>query len=246
MQAVAEHIDYKALYEQLKEEADITIASLKLQLEQLKKMIFGSKHERFVAASGQDNPQLTLDLNLETIAACKITDASKVSYIRTKTEVTENKPKAHPGRMKLPGHLRREVILVQPATDVTGLKKLGDEVSELLDYVPGELYVKQYIRPKYVQPLSEVNSTVITPSLPGRIMEKCMAGEGLLAQIIVDKYVDHLPLHRQSQRFSRIGLDMAQSTINGWTRNSLDLLVGLYDLHKQLILSSGYINADET
>jgi len=124
MQSTAEHIDYKALYEQLRQEADITIASLKLQLEQLRKMIFGSKHERFVANNDKDaNPQLTLDLDLETIAACKITDASKVSYIRTKTELTENKPAAHPGRMKLPQHLRREVILVQPATDVTGLKK---------------------------------------------------------------------------------------------------------------------------
>src|SRR5438309_696892 len=158
MQVVAEHIDYKALYEQLKEETDFTISSLKRQLEQLNKMIFGSKHERFVAADhSQDNPQLTLDLDLETIAACKITEASKVSYIRTKTEITENKPTVHPGRMKLPEHLRREVILVQPATDVTGLKKIGDEVSEVLDYIPAELYVKQYIRPKYVQPLSEVN-----------------------------------------------------------------------------------------
>src|SRR3954454_16495319 len=246
MQSTAEHIDYKALYEQLKEEADITIASLKLQLEQLKKTIFGSKHERFVAASGQDNPQLTLDLDLETIAACKITDASKVSYIRTKTELTENKPTAHPGRMKLPEHLRREVILVQSATDVTGLKKLGDEVSELLDYVPGELYVKQYIRPKYVQPLSEVNSAVITPSLPGRIMEKCMAGEGLLAQIIVDKYVDHLPLHRQMQRFARSGVNIAQSTINDWVKAVLTHIAALYEAHKKIVLACGYLHADET
>ena len=246
MQSTAEHIDYKALYEQLKEEADITIASLKLQLEQLKKMIFGSKHERFVAAAGQDNPQLTLDLDLETIAACKITEASKVSYIRTKTELTENKPTAHPGRMKLPEHLRREVILVQPATDVTGLKKIGDQVSEVLDYIPAELYVKQYIRPKYVQPLSEVNSTVITPSLPGRIMEKCMAGEGLLAQIIVDKYVDHLPLHRQMQRFARSGVNIAQSTINDWVKAVLTHIAALYEAHKKIVLACAYLHADET
>ena len=144
MQAVAEHIDYKALYEQ----AELKIASLAFELDKLKKMIFGSKQERFVGADNtQLSPQLTLDLDLETIKACKITDASKVSYIRTKTEITENKPKAHPGRMKLPEHLRREVILVQPAVDVTGLKKIGDEVSEVLDYIPAELYVKQYIRP---------------------------------------------------------------------------------------------------
>lgn len=73
-----------------------------------------------------------------------------------------------------------------------------------------------------------------------------MAGESLLAQIIVDKYMDHLPLHRQQQRFVRVGLTLAQSTLNGWTKNILDLLVGLYALHKAQILSSGYINADET
>ena len=247
MQSTAEHIDYKTLYEQLRQEADITIASLKLQLEQLKKMIFGSRQERFVPANDKEaNPQLSLDLDLETIAACKIMEASKVSYIRTKTEVTENKPKAHPGRMKLPGHLRREVILVQPATDVTGLKKIGDEVSEVLDYIPAELYVKQYIRPRYVQPLSEVNSTVITPSLPGRIMEKCMAGEGLLAQIIVDKYVDHLPLHRQMQRFARAGVNIAPSTINDWVKAVLTHMAALYEAHKKMVLACGYLHADET
>jgi transposase len=243
MQAVAEHIDYKALYEQ----AELKIASLAFELDKLKKMIFGSKHERFVATNDKDaNPQLSLDLDLETIKACKITDASKVSYIRTKTEITENKPKAHPGRMKLPEHLRREVILVQPATDVTGLKKIGDEVSEVLDYIPAELYVKQYIRPKYVQPLSEVSSTVITPSLPRRIMEKCMAGEGLLAQIIVDKYVDHLPLHRQMQRFARVGVNIAQSTINDWVKAVLTHVAALYEAHKKIVLACGYLHADET
>ncbi len=243
MQSTAEHIDYKALYEQ----AELKIAALAFELEKLKKMIFGSKHERFVTATGdQENPQLALDLDLETIKACKITEASKVSYIRTKTEVTENKPKAHPGRMKLPEHLRREVILIQPDVDVTGLKKIGDEVSEVLDYVPAELYVKQYIRPKYVQPLSELSSTVITPSLPGRIMEKCMASEGLLAQITVDKYVDHLPLHRQMQRFARVGVNIAQSTINDWIKAVLTHMASLYEEHKKLLLASGYLHADET
>ena len=242
MQATAEHIDYKALYEQ----AELKIAALAFELEKLKKMIFGSKQERFVSAAGQDNPQLTLDLDLETIAACKIMEASKVSYIRTKTEVTENKPKAHPGRMKLPEHLRREVILVQPEVDVTGLKKIGDEVSEVLDYVPAELFVKQYIRPKYVQPLSDITSTVITPSLPGRIMEKCMAGEGLLAQITVDKYVDHIPLHRQMQRFARVGVNIAQSTINDWIKAVLTHMAALYEEHKKIVLAAGYLHADET
>src|SRR4051812_45848906 len=249
-------VEYEILYEeqivlnkQLAEEIaqlQFKIASLTHELEQFKKMIFGSKQERFVPDTDKSNSQLSLALDAETVAACKITDATKVEYIRTKTEVTENKPKAHPGRMKLPEHLRRQTIIVQPDTDVTVLKKIGDEISEVLDYIPGELYVKQYIRPKYVQPLNETDNTVITASLPGRLMEKCMAGEGLLAQIIVDKYADHLPLHRQLQRFERSGVKLAQSTINDWVKTVLIHLVVLYQVHKQLVLQSGYLHADET
>ena len=239
MQQAAEHIDYKALYEQAEakiEQAELKIASLSFELNKLRKLIYGSKHERFVPADNQDGAQLVLDLDAETIAACKITDGTKVSYIRTKTEVTENKPKLHPGRTKLPEHLRREIILLQPDTDTTGLKKIGDEITEVLDYIPADLYVKQYIRPKYVQPFSGITSAIITASLPGRIMEKCMAGEGLLAQIVVDKYVDHLPLHRQMQRFARSGVSIAQSTINDWVKAVLNHVAALYEAHKKIVL----------
>lgn len=96
---VAEDIDYKELYEG----ALLSIDALKEQLAQLKKVIFGSKHERYIPTDNDnDSTQLTLDLDAATIAACKITSATKISYIRTRTEVTFNKPKAHPGRMKLP------------------------------------------------------------------------------------------------------------------------------------------------
>jgi transposase len=250
MQPVAEHIDYKLLYEQQKatnEELQFQISALALQLDKFKKMLFGSKNERFVAtADNKSTLQLKLNLDAETIAACKITDATKVEYIRTKTEVTPNPPKAHPGRMKLPEHLRRETTILQPDIDVTGLKKIGNEVTEVLDYIPGELYVKQLIRPKYIQPAADNTSTVITASLPGRIMEKCMAGEGLLAQITVDKYVDHSPLHRQNQKFQRAGVTIAQSTINDWIKAVLTHITALYEAHKQLVIACGYLHADET
>lgn len=252
MQPAAEqHTNYKALYEQqsaANKELQLAVAALTHQLHQLQKMIFGSKSERFVPAAADTaaSAQLSLALDADTIAQCNITAATKVAYIRTKTELTENKPKAHPGRMPLPAHLRREVILLQPDIDVTGLKKIGDEISEVLDYTPGELYVKQYIRPKYVQPLTELTNTVLTASLPGRLLDKCMAGEGLLSQIIVDKYVDHLPLHRQLQRFERVGVSIAQSTINDWVKAVLMHLTSLYEVHKKKVLDSGYLHADET
>jgi len=243
-------IDYKALYEQANADNILLhqlVASLKEDLAQLKKMLFGSKSEHFVPTDdSRINPQLALDLDAETIASCKITATTQVTYVRTKTEVIRNPPKAHPGRMKLPPHLRREIIILQPDTDVTGLKKIGEEVSEVLDYIAGELYVKEFIRPKYVQPLSDINSTVISASLPGRLMEKCMAGEGLLAQIIVDKYADHLPLYRQLQRFERTGVTIAPSTINDWTKNALNHLLSLYEVHKRAVLQSNYLHADET
>lgn len=212
----------------------------------LKKMVFGRKSERFIPTDDSKiNPQLSLDLSAEVIAACKITDATKVAYIRTKTEVVTVK-KEHPGRMKLPEHLRREITILQPDTDVTGLKKIGEEVSEVLDYIPGELFVKQYIRPKYVVPVNNTDSTVITASLPERMLEKCMVGEGLAAQIVVDKYADHLPLDRQLKRFQRGGVNIAQTTICGWVKLVLMHLVALYELHKQYVLACRYLHVDET
>jgi len=127
MQA-AEDRNYKELYEASLHAID----GLKQEMAQLKKMIFGSRHERFVA-NDVNNPsqQLKLDLDATTIATCKITSATKISYTRTKTELTFNKPKAHPGRMKLPETLRRETVVLLPDFDITGLKKIGEEITNI-------------------------------------------------------------------------------------------------------------------
>ena len=250
--------DYKQLYEQqvavieqLSQQLaahDDKVASMSAEIARLRKLIFGVKVERFVPAAGVTTAELQLSLNLqaETVAHCKLTSATTVSYVRTNMELVPAKPKAHPGRMKLPDHLRREVILLQPEGDVSGLRRMGEDVTEILDYIPAELYVKQYIRPKYAAPLSEGGSTVLMAALPGRMLEKCMAGEGLLAQLIVDKYLDHLPIHRQLQRYERMGVKIAQSTSNDWFRMVLNHLAALYEAHKRITLATSYIGADET
>ncbi|MGZ5284008.1 MAG: IS66 family transposase, partial [Bacteroidia bacterium] len=150
--------NYQEAYETLQPKYEAILQELAV----LKRMVFGSKSERFIPTDDNKiNPQLSLELDAETIAQCRITDATTFTVTRTKTEVIRNAPKAHPGRMKLPEHLRREITILQPDTDVTGLKKIGEEVSEVLDYIPGELFVKQYIRPKYVVPVNNTESTVI-------------------------------------------------------------------------------------
>lgn len=236
-------IDQK-VYESLLEEhhqLKIAYAGLQQQILQLQKMIFGSKHERFV--STDINPsQLSLDIQTEAIAVCSVVDAKRVSY--TKTNVTvEQKPLQHPGRMKLPESLRREEIIIEPSGDFSACKKIGEEITEILEYNPGELFVKKYIRSKYAKPNAE---GVLIGELPSRPLEKLMAGEGLLAQIVIDKYVDHLPLHRQMQRFERNGVKLSYSTLTDWVSSSCRLIEPLYEALKKEVLKTGYLHADET
>jgi len=230
-------IDYKTLYEQ----SQLEIFQLKQQLAQLQKMIFGSKHERFVASDGGPS-QLSLDIQAESIASCRVVSATKISYVKTNVAI-EQKPLSHPGRMKLPDSLRREEIIIEPVQDITGCKKMGEEITEVLEYNPGELYVKQYKRIKYAKP---GNSGVLIGELPSRPIEKAMAGAGLLAQIVIDKYVDHLPLHRQMQRFERNGIKLPYSTLTDWVSGTCKLIAPLFDALKAEVLKSNYLHADET
>ncbi len=233
----ATSIDYKQLYEQ----SQLQILLLTQQLDQLKKMIFGSRHERFVPTD--INPsQLALDIQVEQAATCNIAEAKKISYIKTNTTI-EQKPLNHPGRMKLPENLRREEITIEPLADTTGCKKMGEEITEILEWQPGELFVKKYVRVKYAKPQS---AGILIGELPVMPLEKAMAGPGLLAQIVIDKYVDHLPLYRQMQRFERTGLKIPYSTITDWVSATCRLIMPLYEALKVSVLQSNYLHADET
>lgn len=204
-------------------------------------MIFGSRHERFVPADANTS-QLSLDIQAESTATSSVVDAKKITYTKT-TVATESKPMVHPGRMKLPEHLRREEILIEPSEDITGLRKMGEEVTEVLEWEPGELFVKKYVRNKYAK---KNNEGVLIGSLPCRPLEKAMAGAGLLAQIVIDKYVDHLPLHRQMQRFERSGVKLPYSTLTDWVSSTCKLIEPLYEALKRQVLQSDYLHADET
>ena len=229
-------MDYKGLYEQ----SQLTIASLQQELAQLKKMIFGSKHERFIPS--EDNPsQLTLAIEAEAVAACNIIDAKKIEYTRITKEVTEKKD--HPGRMKLPEHLERREKIIEPTEDVSDCKKIGEEITEELEYEPGKLFVNRYVRPKYAKP---DNAGIVTAPMIERPLPKAIAGPGLLAQIVIDKYVDHLPLYRQQERFKREGINIPYSTITDWVRGTCKLILPLYDALKLLIVQSDYLHVDES
>lgn len=237
-------VDYKSLYEQKSQAYDalqLTMIGLQQQVAQLQKMIFGSRQERFIPADPA-SPQLSLGITAEPMATAAITSTKQISYTKT-TVAVEPRPLVHPGRMKLPEHLRREQIIIEPSEDITGCKKMSEEITEVLEYEPGELYVKQYKRIKYVKP---DNGGIVIGQLPSRPLEKAMAGEGLLAQIITDKYIDHLPLHRQMQRFERSGVKLAYSTLTDWVSSTCALITPLFEALKAEVLQSSYLHVDET
>lgn len=227
--------DYKELYEQ----QQVTIMSLRHELEQLKKMIFAARSERFEPAEPLLTNQLSLGLAAEKQQAIAV--AQQISYTRIINEPANIKLST-PSRNPLPAHLERREIILEPGMK-EGLRKLGDEVTEELEYEPGKLFVNRYVRPKYV---NLDNTGIYVASMPERPLPKAIAGAGLLTQIVIDKYLDHLPLHRQQERFKREGVNIPYSTISDWVSNTCKLIAPLYDALKRQVLTSDYLHADET
>ena len=230
-----------AEYEELsREELVIKVTELTERLHQLERLVFGSKHERFIPTVSPH--QLTLGIPLQQKEQSGPVLLQNIQYQRKKESKPETE-KVQTGRMALPASLPREEHIIEPTEDVTGWKQIGKEVTEELERIPGKLFVRQYIRPKYVDPSGE---RIVIGELPVRPIDKGIAGPGLLAQIVIDKYVDHLPIYRQVQRFEREGMKLPISTLADWISGTCHLLEPLYELHRKLVLSSDYLQADET
>lgn len=229
-----EAIHYKEKYEEL----TIQHIQLKHELDHLKRLVFGSRHERFVPTTPQE--QLALGLDVQQVQP-PVPSVQTIEYTRKRKEASSEKLQT--GRMKLPASLPREQVIIEPAQDVSGWIKIGEEITEELERIPGKLFVRQYVRPKYAKP--DGNGVVIG-ELPSRPIDKGIAGPGLLAQIIIDKYTDHLPIHRQVQRFEREGMKLPSSTLTDWISATCALLDPLYEVLRKEVLSSTYLQADET
>lgn len=245
--SVTAHTAYERLTheELLDQHMQLMLNHQKLQheLAQLKRLVFGSRHERFI--STQPKEQLALTLDVPVIGQPAVVSTQTIEYTRTKTAPAKKEGNAV--RMKLPADLPREQVLLEPSEDLSGFTPIGNEVTEELDYAPGHFFVRQFIRPKYARPQEEEGkpSVVIAP-LPSRIIEKGIAGPGLLAQVMIDKYIDHLPLFRQGERSKRAGISIPVSTMSDWVGRGSKELEALYEAHRDLVLQSGYLEADET
>jgi transposase len=216
------------------------VNQMQFQIDQMKRLLFGAKRERFIP--NKDEKQMTLPFEVETDPAPE-KQQEVITYVREKKKRVN-----HPGRLPLPDHLPVKEIIIEPSEDTSGMKCIGKEVTEQLEFIPAKLYKLLYIRPRYIKAEDDDSLTHkgVIAELPVFPIEKGMAGPGLLAQIMIDKFVDHLPIYRQIERFKREGIRIPSSTINGWQEAVCNLLEPLYDTLKHRVLSQGYLQVDET
>jgi len=212
----------------------IEIDQLKLLIAKLRRMQFGRSSEKLAREIDQ------LELRLEELQTAQ---AQTTTVETPAPERSAEKPVRKP----LPEHLPREQVLHQPACrcpDCGGaLRRLGEDVSEVLEYVPDHFKVVRHVRPKLSCPNCQ---RIVQVNAPSRPIARGLAGPGLLAHVLVAKYADHLPLYRQAQIYARQGIDLDRSTLADWVGDCSRLLTPLVEALGRYVVATPKLHADDT
>jgi transposase len=213
------------------------IDQLEHRLDQLLKQVYGPRADRL-------NPD-QLSLFGDAPAADPVPPPAP-------PPATPSRAKPGHGRRTLPANLRRERVEV----DVPAAEKLavggtwvtiGEEVSERLDYTPSALFIRQIVRPKYVVRFADGRPDQLrVADLPPEALPRTVAAAGLVADVIVSKCVDHLPLYRQEKRYARQGVTLSRSTLCGWLADAATALTPLYSLLRAQVLAARVVHTDDT
>jgi transposase len=213
---------------------DLKIADLRHQLAGHKRHRFGSKSESL--------DQLQLALENEEIAVAAVEEPAP-----SPPDATVPEEKSKPRRKPLPDHLERKDEVLSPGEDCHrcggALKKLGEDITEELEYIPGGFVVNRFIRPRMACSCCEA---IVQAPLPSRPIERGRPGPGLLAHVLVSKFADHLPLYRQSQIYARSGIDLDRSTMADWVGKATALLEPLADAIGRHVRQGPALFADDT
>ena len=238
----------RASYSQLINQKDETIKKLKQQFESLLRKIWGKSSERYV---NEDPQQRRLDFEgLDLLPEEEeLATSAKEEIEQYKTISVPVKAKTHPVRKPLPESLPREECHIYPDHfDREKWTELEPEITEVLEREQPRWYVRRIIRHKYALKDKglDVEKQIITAPMPALPISKSYAGATLLADIVIDKYVNHLPFYRQIQMFQQQGITISPATINGWFQDVADLMRPIYYRLMEMVLSSDYIQSDET
>ena len=212
------------------------IERLKLLVEKFRRMVFGKSSEKMKGLVEQ--LEFALDEKQQCVAELEAHVAA----------ATSAKKEAHRARHPLPAHLPRETIehlpQAQCCPDCGGhLKRLGEDVSEQLEYVPASFRVIRHVRPKLACTKCDAIAQAHAPSRP---IPNGVPGAGLLAHVLVSKYCDHLPLYRQSEIYGREGVEIGRSTLAQWVGQCHHLLRPLVGALRKHVLSADKVHADDT
>ena len=230
---------------------DAELYSKTLQIEHLKAQLAVLRRARFGRSSEK------LDREIEQLELLLGELEEGVAESKGNAEPAANQERAMPaagkspqpgGRKPLPAHLPRERIVHEPAPTCsccggTVLRKLGEDVTELLEYVPSSFKVIQLVRPKLSCRACE---TIVQAPLPSLPIERGRPGPALLAHVAVSKYADGLPLYRQSEIYAREGIDLDRSTLADWVGRMAALLDPLVQAVGRHVCAGSVLHADDT
>ena len=213
----------------------------KIQLEKLRFEIACLKRMKYGRSSEQLDTQITqMQLTLEDLEA---TLAETPESLRPAPKAAAVKPVRRP----LPAHLPREDIVHDTACSCPAcggtLRRLGEDVSEMIEYVPGRYKVVRHVRPKFSCAACQ---KIVQASAPSRPIARGLAGPAFLAHVLVSKYADHLPLYRQSQIYAREGLELDRSTLADWVGGASKLLEPLVAALGRYVMRATKLHGDDT
>lgn len=220
---------------------EVLIEALQVQIAKLKKQKFGASSEKIT----RDIEQLELALEaLEIESAAADTGPEEP---QAETSVVDSVTPRRRGKPRFSADLERDRVTLDPGASCPQcggeLRLVADDVSEILELVAARLKVIETVRPK--KSCRHCEAMVQSPA-PTRPVRRGMAGPGLLAHILVSKYDDHLPLYRQGEIFSRMGADIARSTLIDWCGQAVAILRPLTALIRQQVFASTRLHADDT
>lgn len=237
----------KSSYEETINYQQQKIISLERQVAYLQRRMWGKSSERFIK---EDPQQRRLDFDgLELLPEEKEEARLAEEEITRYKNRTVVKEKSKPVRKPIPENIPRIEEHIYPENiNVEEWIELKPEITEVLEHKPEEFFVRRIIRHKYIARNKSVQteSIIVTPALPALPLAKSYAGASLLAELMVNKYVNHLPFYRQIQMFKQLGITLAPGTINDWFSETADLLRPLYYRLREIVLSSNYIQVDES